>query len=377
MADSEARGPLHGLRIVEVAGQGPGPYGCTVLADLGADVVRVDRPGADAQWPPLDAMIRRSRRSVLLDLKTPGGLRAALALTRWADVLVEGFRPGVMERLGLGPDVVLAGAPRLVYARMTGWGQDGPLATTAGHDIDYIAVAGPLGQIGEAGGPPVPPLNLVGDFGGGGMFLVAGVLAALLERQTSGRGQVIDIAMIDGAAHLLGAISAMPAAAGGPPPRGAKIIDGGAPFYGCFECSDGRYVAVGAIEAPFYAALVQGLGLCDLDTAAQHDRTTWPITRRRIAGAFLGRSRDEWVHHFDGSDACLAPVLDLDEVPDHPHVRYRHGFFEVDGDWQPAPAPRFSRFPPVAPVKCPVPGAHTAEVLAEAGLTAAQIGEVT
>jgi alpha-methylacyl-CoA racemase len=367
-------GPLDGVRVIEVASLAPAPFGCMILADLGADVLRVERAeraGPQAQ-PPGDPL-QRSRRSVGINLKDPAGVDLLLRLAGQADVLVEGFRPGVAERLGFGPAECEQRNPRLIYGRMTGWGQDGPLAPTAGHDIDYISISGALAPIGRAGERPVPPVNLLGDFGGGGMLLALGVLAALVERAQSGRGQVIDVAMVDGSALLTTFIHGLRAAGSWQDERGVNLLDGGAPFYDTYETADGGYVGVGAIEPQFYAALLDGLGLADAGLPAQHDRSGWPELRRRFAAAFAGRSRDEWAGVFAGTDACVAPVLGLGEAPGHPHARARSAFTEVGGVTQPAPAPRFGRSgtrPPTAP---PRPGADTDTVLAGLGLSAGEI----
>ena len=354
-------GPLAGIRVVELAGLAPAPFGCMILADLGADVVQVDRPGAARIAPPPGPM-QRGRRTVTLDLKTEAGAGELLRLVHRADVLVEGYRPGVAERLGLGPLDCEKINPRLVYARMTGWGQQGPLAARAGHDIDYIAVAGALDPLGRAGERPHAPLNLIGDFAGGGMLMAVGVLAALLERSRSGRGQVVDAAMVDGSALLTAFLHGMLTAGLWPNPRGANTLDGGAPFYDTYATADGRFVAVGALEPAFYAALLGGLGLADAGLPGQYDRERWPELRERLAAAFATRTRDEWAAHFAGTDACVAPVLSPAEAPAHPHNRARETFVRVGGVPQPAPAPRFGRTPP--PVPAPPAEATVEEVLA-------------
>jgi alpha-methylacyl-CoA racemase len=363
-------GPLNGVRVIELASLAPAPFGCMILADLGADVLRVDRaercgPQARVPTDPLS----RGRRSIGLNLKDQAATDLLLRLTEGADVLVEGFRPGVAERLGFGPEVCAARNPRLIFARMTGWGQDGPLAPTAGHDIDYIAISGALGPIGRAGERPVPPLNLVGDFGGGGMLLAMGILAALVERGTSGTGQVIDAAMVDGSALLTSFLYGMLAAGGWQDRRGSNLLDGGAPFYDTYVCADGGCVAVGALEPQFYAALLAGLGLTDAGLPAQHDRAGWPVLRERFAAAFASRTRDAWAQVFAGTDACVSPVLSLTEAPVHPHAAARGAFVEVGGVVQPAPAPRFSRSAAGHPVPPTRPGADTDAVLASLGLT--------
>jgi alpha-methylacyl-CoA racemase len=360
-------GPLAGLRVVEMAGLAPGPFCAMVLADLGAEVVTVDRAAwvrGDGEAPDT---LRRGRRSIAVDLKHPDGPAVVLRLLEEADVFIEGFRPGVMERLGLGPDVCLAANPALVYGRMTGWGQDGPLAPVAGHDIDYIAVAGALHPMGRAGEPPVPPLNLLGDFGGGGMLLAVGILAALFERRTSGRGQVVDAAMVDGAALLMTMIHEQRAQGFWRPERGANYIDTGGHFYDTYETADGRYVAIGAIEDQFYARLLEALGLDREDLPDQWDRSRWPELRERFAAVFRSRTRDEWCRLLEGTETCFAPVLDLEEAPRHPHLVARQTFMELDGAVVPAPAPRFGRTPGPAPMPGPKAGEHTDEVLATAG----------
>ena len=340
-------GPLQGLRVVEMAGIGPGPFCAMVLADLGADVVRVVRPGGTLD--PNDVLARG--RSVLpLDLREPAAIDAVLTMVARADVLIEGFRPGVMERLGLGPDVCLAREPRLVYGRMTGWGQLGPLSHAAGHDINYIAISGALHAIGRSGAAPVPPLNYVGDFGGGAMLLAVGVLSALFEASRSGRGQVVDAAMTDGAALMSAMMYGMKAAGQWSNQRGENLLDGGAFFYDTYACADGRFVAVGAIEPQFYALLRERCGIADdpvFDT--QMDASAWPLQKLRLAEVFRTRTRDEWCQLLEGCDACFTPVLDWDEAPEHPHNQARQTFVDLDGVVQPAPAPRFTRTPAATP----------------------------
>ncbi|PXY22249.1 CaiB/BaiF CoA transferase family protein [Prauserella muralis] len=357
-------GPLAGLRVVELAGIGPGPHAAMVLADLGADVVRVERPsgGLDLAGGRPDQLLR-GRRSVAADLKTAEGRELVLRLAGGADVLLEGFRPGVAERMGVGPADCHARNPRLVYGRVTGWGQDGPLAERAGHDINYLGLTGALHAIGRPGEPPVPPLNLVGDFGGGSMFLVAGVLAALWERERSGEGQVVDAAMVDGASVLLQMVWAMRGYGGWSDERGANLLDGAAPFYDTYVCADGRWVAVGALEARFYAQLLDGLGLDAAELPAQLDRAGWPRLRAAFSQAFLTRTRDEWTEVFGGTDACVTPVLSLEEVAEHPHIAARQTLLEVDGVLQAAPAPRFSRTAVATPAPPAKPGGDTGAVL--------------
>ena len=340
---NEQSGPLRGLRVVEFAGIGPVPFAAMLLADMRADVVRVVRPGT----PALDKrdIVERGRRVVPIDLKSAEGRESALMLLDRADVLLEGFRPGVMERLGLGPDPVLQRNPRLVYGRMTGWGQTGPLAAAAGHDIDYIALAGALHAIGETGRGPVPPLNLLGDFGGGALYLVVGVLAALLEAQRSGHGQVVDAAIVDGAASLLTFIYAALARGGWRDERGNNLLDGAAPFYTTYRCADGEYIAVGALEPQFHEVLIARLGL---DQEAFKDRLnpeSWPRLRHVLQQTFAQRTRREWCELLEGTDACFAPVLALEEAAAHPHMAAREVFKAIDGVPCPAPAPRFSRTP--------------------------------
>ena len=348
-------GPLAGVRVVELTGLAPAPFGCMVLADLGADVVRVDRPGSPA--PP--GALRRSRRVLTLDLRSPAGIDGLLSLADRADVLVEGFRPGVAERLGFGPRVCRDRNPRLVYARLTGWGQDGPLAPRAGHDIDYLALAGALEPLGRAGQPPHAPINLLADFAGGGMLMAAGVLAALLERERSGLGQVVDAAMVDGSALLTAFLHGMIGAGRWPGPRGTNLLDGGAPFYDTYATADGGFVAVGALEPRFYAELLAGLGLDgDPGLPAQDDPAGWETLRRRFAERFAQRTRDEWAEVFAGTDACVTPVLSPPEAPGHPHNRARGTFVTVDGEVQPAPAPRFGR----TPAPPPLPAEEIADV---------------
>ncbi|MEU4763090.1 CaiB/BaiF CoA-transferase family protein [Actinosynnema sp. NPDC023794] len=357
-------GPLEGLKVVELAGLAPAPFGCMVLADLGASVVRVDRVGGAAEVP----LLGRGRRSIGVDVRRPEGAELVLRLVAESDVLVEGFRPGVTERLGIGPAQCLARNPRLVYGRVTGWGQDGPLADRAGHDINYIAVAGALEPIGRAGAPPTVPLNVVGDFGGGGLLLALGVLAALYERERSGRGQVVDAAMVDGAALLTTFLHGMSSVGAWPGARGTNLLDGGAPFYDVYEAADGGFVSIGALEEKFYAELLVVLGLADAGLPGRHDPANWPELRSRIAAAVATRTRDEWAALAEGTDACLAPVLAPGEAPKHGHNAERGTFVEVDGVVQPAPAPRFGRTPAAAPGPPPAVGEHTVEVLAGLGL---------
>jgi alpha-methylacyl-CoA racemase len=359
-------GPLTGLRVVELGGIGPGPHAAMILADLGADVVRVERPkgGLEFGGGGPDHLIR-GRRSVAADLKTAEGLDLVLRLVAKADVLVETFRPGVAERLGLGPNDCRARNPRLVYARVTGWGQDGPLAARAGHDINYISITGVLNAVGREGERPVPPLNLVGDYGGGSMFLLTGILAALWERERSGEGQVVDAAMVDGAGVLTQLIWAKRGQGVWSDSRGVNLLDGGAPFYDTYLCSDGRYVAVGALEPQFYRELLAGLEFDPAELPDQYDSAGWPLLRTRFTAAFLSRTRDEWAKVFADTDACVTPVLSFAEAPEHPHLAARASYLDLDGVVQPAPAPRFSRTVPASPSPPPIPGGDTAAVLAD------------
>lgn len=339
-------GPLSGVRAVEFAGIGPAPFCAMVLADLGADVVRIARPDTEVR---AEDVTTRSRVTVTLDLRSEAGRAAARELVAEADLLIEGFRPGVMERLGLGPDELLALRPRLVYGRMTGWGQHGPLAQAAGHDINYIALSGVLNAIGTPDRPPVPPMNLVGDFGGGGMLLAVGLLAALHEANRSGRGQVVDAAMTDGAALLSAFIHGLRAEGQWSNTRGRNLLDGGAHFYGTFECADGHFISIGSIEPQFYALLIDRCGLDPSAFADPMDQARWPALKERLAEMFRGKPRAHWCALLEGSDACFAPVLDWDEAFEHPHNVARSTFVEVGGIRQPASAPRFSRTPGLTP----------------------------
>ncbi len=358
-------GPLQGLRVVELAGIGPGPHAAMILGDLGADVVRVDRPSKPASvvTPPRDAMLR-NRRSVTADLKSPEGKKLVLDLVSKADVLIEGFRPGVTERLGLGPEDCAKVNERLIYGRMTGWGQDGPRALQAGHDINYISLNGVLHAIGRKGERPVPPLNLAGDFGGGSMFLLVGILAALWERQTSGKGQVVDAAMVDGSSMLIQMMWAFRASGMWSDERGTNMLDTGAPYYDTYETADGKYVAVGPIEPQFYAAMLEGLGLNPAELPDQNDVTAWPRLKELFAQTFAKHDRDHWAKVFAGTDACVTPVLSFGEVLDEPHIAERDTFYDSGADGlQPRPAPRFSRTRPETPTPPRAPGADNDAVL--------------
>lgn len=364
MAETASGGPLGGVRVVELAGIGPGPFAAMLLADLGADVVRVDRPGGPGlHIDPRYDVTNRNKRSVVVDLKSATGPATVLDLAERADILLEGYRPGVTERLGIGPEACLARNPRLVYGRMTGWGQDGPLAPTAGHDLPYLAVTGALGLAGPADGPPYAPANLLGDFAGGSLYLVVGVLAALQHARTTGVGQVVDAAIVDGAAHLTAMIHGMLAAGAWQDRREANLLDGGAPFYGTYRTADGGYMAVGALEQRFYAEFLARLGLpAGREVPPREDPARWDELRAAVAARFAQRTRAEWTAVFEGSDACVAPVLSLREAPDHPHLAARATFVEHGGLTQPAPAPRFSATPGAVRRPPARPGADTAEV---------------
>ena len=368
-------GPLSGLKILEIAGIGPGPFAAMMLSDMGADVLRIDRAGSvgRASGPSRDIM-NRGRRSVAVDLKHPEGVETVLRLVEGADALLEGFRPGVMERLGLGPEVCLARNPRLVFGRMTGFGQEGPLANAAGHDINYIALAGTLEAIGRKGERPLAPLNLVGDFGGGGMLLAFGVLCALQERVQSGKGQVVDAAMVDGAAVLMTMMHGMQAVGFWNDERGTNLLDSGAHFYDVYETADGKYVSVGSIEPQFYAQLVELSGLDSEELPAQMDRSQWPAVKLRIMEIFKSKTRDEWCEIMEGTDVCFAPVLSMQEAPLHPHNKHRETFVENAGILQPAPAPRFSRTSAQILRPPANPGEHTDEALAEWGFSEEELG---
>ncbi|MGZ4696990.1 MAG: CaiB/BaiF CoA transferase family protein [Oryzihumus sp.] len=369
-ATPQPTGPLAGLKVVEMAGIGPAPFVAMVLADLGADVIRVDRPGGPGLQvtAPAYDVLNRGRRNVCLDLKRPEAREAVLQLVDRADVLLEGFRPGVMERLGLGPQECAARNERLVYARMTGWGQDGPLAQRAGHDIAYIALTGALHATGRAGGPPQVPANLLGDFGGGAMTCLVGILAALHERTRSGLGQTVDAAIVDGTALLTAQLQGLVGAGVWEPSRGVNLLDTGAPFYDVYETADGEHMAVGALEPRFYAALLEGLGLDPAQVPDRNDPALWPRLRTTLAAAFAGRTQAEWVETFADSDACVAPVVPLHRAPQHPHLAARAAYTQVDGVTQPAPAPRFGRTPGAVGRGPAATGQHTREALGDWGV---------
>ena len=365
-------GPLSGLKVIELAGIGPGPFCGMMLADMGAEVVRVERL-SNAQMAPKD-VLARNRRSIALDLKSPAGVEAVLRLVDGADGLFEGFRPGVTERLGLGPDTCLARNERLVYGRMTGWGQEGPMAQAAGHDINYIGLAGALHAIGRPGERPVPPLNLVGDFGGGGMLLAFGMVCGLLEASRSGQGQVIDAAMVDGTASLMAMFFSFAASGGFNDQRGTNLLDGGAHFYDTYATKDDKHICIGSIEPQFYALLIEKAGLDPEKYASQMDAAQWPTLKADLADVFLSKTRDEWCEIMEGTDVCFAPVLSIFEAPEHPHNRARNSFQEVDGVMQQAPAPRFSRTQAQISHGARVPGEDTVSVLKDYGFSSDEIG---
>lgn len=369
-------GPLKGMKVVEIAGLGPGPFCAMLLADMGADVIRVERSAKFGVVNPKFDFLNRGKRSIVVDLKKPEGVETVLKLVEKADIILEGFRPGVMERLGLGPDACLARNPAIAYGRMTGFGQTGPMAKAAGHDINYIAMSGALHMIGRKGEKPVPPVNLVGDFGGGAMFLAFGLLAAVIEARASGKGQVVDATMIDGAALLSTMMYGMKAQGLWQDERGVNLLDTGAHFYETYETRDGKWVSIGSIEPQFYAELVR---LAELDTEVfgnQMDIGRWPEMKDRLAEVFKTRTRDEWCAIMENTDVCFAPVLSMDEAARHPHNVERGTFFEQDGNVQPAPAPRFSRTVPAVPAAPPLPGQHTDEVLADWGISADDVAKL-
>jgi alpha-methylacyl-CoA racemase len=379
-------GPLDGVRVIEMAGMGPGPFAAMMLADLGADVVRVDRWSDSGDLPDTERRVRgtdptryvlhRGRRSLGVDLKAPGAAELLLDMAAQADALIEGFRPGVMERLGLGPDACLARNPKLIYGRMTGWGQHGPLAATAGHDINYIALSGALDQVARHGERPVPPVNLVGDMGGGGLMLAYGIVCGLLAVARGGRGQVVDAAITDGSAVLTAMLYGLVAQGRWSTTPGTNFADTGAPYYEVYQTADGKHVAVGAIEPRFYATLLDKLGLPAEDEITQNDHSRWPQAKRRFAEIFRARTRDEWTACFEGTDACVTPVLSMEEAPRHPHNLARSSFVQVDGVLQPAPAPRFSASATTILKPPPAPGDDTVSVLRDYGTTPARIEEL-
>lgn len=371
-------GPLTGVKVVELAGIGPGPFCAMLLADLGADVIRVDRTTTEDLGIDRGrkySVLNRSRRSVAVDLKSPDGVETVLKLVESADALIEGFRPGVTERLGLGPDVCLERNPALVYGRMTGWGQEGPMAHAAGHDINYIALTGALHAIGGAD-KPSPPLNVVGDFGGGGIYLAFGVCAALLEARGSGQGQVVDAAMTEGASSLMGAVYGLYASGGWENERESNFLDGGAYYYGVYETKDNKFISIGSIEGKFHDELLQLTGLTDAPTVERNDRSAWEAKKAAMAEVIATKTRDEWDEVMLGSDVCYAPVLDLEEAPQHPHNVARGTFVEVEGVTQPGPAPKFSRTPGEVTMPPPAPGQHTTEALADWGFDADDIAKL-
>ena len=372
-------GPIAGIKVVEFAGIGPGPFCCMLLADLGAEVIRIDRAdrvGNDPIEPRFNTLLR-NRKNIALDLKSAAGKDAALRLCEQSDILIEGFRPGVMERLGLGPDEVWQRNAKLVFGRMTGWGQDGPMAHTAGHDINYIALSGARFSIGTKAGGPVPPLNLVGDFGGGALYLAMGVLAAYIEAQNSGKGQVVDASMVEGAASLMSSAYGVLAQGSWKEERESNRLDGGAHFYGTYETSDGEHMGVGPIEPQFYALFLEKLGLDPASLPQQMDREQWPAVRQRVAETFKTKTRDQWAAIFDGSDACVAPVLRMSEAITHPHNAARQSFIDIEGVHQPGTAPKFSRTPAGAPQRGAYVGEHTLEVLSAFGFNDAEVAALT
>ncbi len=369
-------GPLAGYKVVEIAGIGPGPMCAMLLSDMGAEVLRIDRirpSGLGLAIPPRFDLLNRGRRSIAIDLKKKEGLKIALRLVEQADVLIEGFRPGVAERLGIGPEDCFARNPKLIYGRVSGWGQEGPLAHAAGHDINYIALAGALHAIGRAGETPVPPLNLVGDFGGGALYLAFGIVCGLLEVSKSGQGQIVDAAMVDAVASLMTVFYGLQAMGIWTDRRGENILDSGAHFYDVYETADGKYVSIGAIEPKFYAELLRLTGLDGEDLPHQMDRTKWPEMHERLRAVFKTKTRDEWCTIMEGTDVCFAPVLSIEEAPNHRHNKTRGTFVEIDGQIQPAPAPRFSRTNPEIQGPPPEPGQHTDEALADWGFAEEEI----
>ena len=372
-------GPLTGVKVVEFAGIGPGPFCCMMLADMGADVIRLDRAanvGGEGSVHPKYNNLLRGRKNIAIDLKNSEGIELALQLCEKADILIEGFRPGVMERLGIGPDFVFARNPKIVYGRMTGWGQDGPIAHTAGHDINYISLSGALHAIGPVDGPPVPPLNLVGDFGGGALYMAVGALAAYIEAQKSGQGQVVDTSMVEGSASLMTPMYGALAAGLWKEQRGRNRLDGGAHYYGPFECKDGKYVSLGSIEPQFYALLLKTVGLDGADIPDQLDRNSWPVNRSTLAEIIKTKTRAEWTEIMEQTDICFAPVLSMSEAMEHHHNVARNTFVEVDGFKQPGPAPKFQRTPSHTSRGVAFAGEHSKEVLADWGYAADEIARL-
>jgi alpha-methylacyl-CoA racemase len=361
-------GPLKGLKIIEMAGIGPGPFCGMVLADLGAEIIRVDRASAIGTGSKQEPS-NRGKKSIAVDLKAKEGVEVVLKLVETADAIFEGFRPGVMERLGIGPEVCMARNDRIVFGRMTGWGQEGPLANAAGHDINYISLSGALAAIGRPGSPPVPPLNLIGDFGGGGMLLALGLVAALLESKESKKGQVVDAAMTDGSALLMTMIYSMQSSGMWKTTMGSNLLDGGSHFYDTYECKDGKFISIGSIEPQFYALLCQIAELDEKVFSKQMSRDLWPEQKEEIKKVFLKKTRDEWCELMEGTDVCFAPVLDMSEAPQHPHNKERKTFIDLEGVTQPAPAPRFSRTEPEVVSSPSIVGEHTNEVLSSIGLS--------
>jgi len=368
-------GPLKGIKIIEMAGIGPGPFCGMVLADLGAEVIRVDRGSAKGTGSRQEAS-NRGKKSIAVDLKSKDGVEVVLKLVKDADAIFEGFRPGVMERLGLGPEKCMELNESLVYGRMTGWGQDGPLSNAAGHDINYIALSGALAAIGRPGSPPVPPLNLIGDFGGGGMLLALGLVSALLEAKQSGKGQVVDAAMTDGSALLMTMIYTMQSSGFWKDSMGSNMLDGGAHFYDTYECSDGKFISLGSIEPQFYKLLCDLAGFDDNLSSDQMSRDDWPKKKKAVKDIILTKTREEWCRIMEGTDVCFAPVLNMEEAPNHPHNKARHTFIELEGVTQPAPAPRFSRTQPEVQSSPSLVGEHTDEILQSLNLSAEEIEDL-
>jgi alpha-methylacyl-CoA racemase len=366
-------GPLQGVKIIEVGGIGPGPFCAMMLSDMGAEVIRIERKGQAALTQPKFDVMMRNRRSMEIDLRKPEGVAAVLKMVEQVDALQEGFRPSVMEKLGLGPDVCLERNPRLVYGRMTGWGQEGPLAKVAGHDINYISLSGALHTFGRKGQKPVAPLNMVGDFGGGGMLLAFGIVCALYEAQISGQGQVVDASMVDGSAALMAMIYGLRASGFWVDERGVNLLDSGAHFYDTYETADGKYISIGSLEPQFYELLLKHTGVDDPDFKNQLDPKKWPEFKEKITEIFKTKTRDQWCEIMEGTDVCFAPVLSLDEAPEHPQNKVRNTFIEIEGVRQPAPAPRFSRTAPEIKTPPPTPGENTVHVLGDFGFSTEEI----